>query len=104
MSRFVLTVPGTFAYPLEAQARTRLLAALQGVDPEQVGTVPEDLELLSVDPGASTFVLRLEIEAEDRNRAKEKARAVARGALDAAGYREADSPTGTPAVTAIDIG
>ncbi|QMU77331.1 hypothetical protein GXW83_18135 [Streptacidiphilus sp. PB12-B1b] len=104
MSRFVLTVPGTFKHPLHEQARSRLLAALQGVDPDEVGAVPEDLDLLSVDPDASRFVLRLEVEAEDRDAAGEQAEAAARTALRAAGYTDEDAPFGVPVVTAIDVG
>jgi hypothetical protein len=104
MSRFVLTIPGTFKHPLREDARARLLAALQGTDPAEVGTLPEELDLLRVDPEASTFVLHLEVEAEDRTTAQQQAVTVAREALEAAGYRESDAPTGPPAVTAIDPG
>jgi hypothetical protein len=104
MSRFVLTVPGTFKHPLQDAARARLLAALQGVDPDEVGTVPQDLDLLSVDPDASTFVLRLEVEAADTDAAGSQAEAAARSALRAAGYADQDAPFGQPVVTAIDIG
>ena len=104
MSKFVLTIPGTFKHPLSDGARARLVAALQGVDPDQVGTVPEDLGLLSVDPDTFRFVLHLEVRAENRTAALTEAVAVARGALEAAGYGEQDAPTGAPSVTAIDIG
>lgn len=104
MSRFVLTVPGTFKHPLQEQARARLLAALQGTDPDEVGAVPQDLGLLSVDQDASTFVLRLEVEAEDRKAAGDQAEAVAWSALKAAGYTDQDAFVGVPVVTAIDVG
>jgi len=104
MSKFVLTVPGTFKHPLQEQARARLLAALQGVDPDEVGTVPETLDLLSVDPDTSTFALRLEVDAADRNAAGDQAQAAARSALRAAGYADQDAPVGLPVVTAIDVG
>ena len=104
MTRFVLTVPGTFRRPLEEQARGRLLAALQGVDPDEVGTVPEDLDLLTSDDDTSTFVLRLEVEAEDRYSAADQAAGVARSALRSAGYTDDDAPIGAPVVTAIDVG
>jgi hypothetical protein len=104
MSRFVLTVPGTFKHPLREQARGRLLAALQGVDPDEVGAVPEDLDLLTTDADASTFVLRLEVEAADRGAAGDQAAGVARAALRAAGYQDEEAPIGVPVVTAIDVG
>lgn len=104
MSRFVLTVPGTFKHPLQGRARGRLLAALQGVDPDEVGAVPEDLDLLTADPDTSTFVLRLEVEAEDRAAAGDQAAEVARSALRAAGYADGEAPIGVPVVTAIDVG
>lgn len=104
MSRFILTLPGTFKRPLQEGARVRLLAALQDMDPDEVGAVPEDLDLLTVDPDTSTFVLRLEVEAGDSRKARSQAMAVARSALRAAGYVDRDAPVGTPVVTAIDVG
>jgi hypothetical protein len=104
MSRFVLTVPGTLARPLRDQSRARLLAALQDVDPDEVGQLPDDLDLLTVDQDAGTFVLRLEIEAQDRSAAGEQAVEAARSALRAAGYADEDAPVGAPVVTAIDVG
>ncbi|WP_371483947.1 hypothetical protein [Kitasatospora sp. NBC_00315] len=104
MSRFVLTIPGTFKRPLQSDARTRLLTALQGADPEEVGSVPEELDVLTVDEDASTFVLRLEVEGDDRTAAQDAAVSAARSALDAAGYDEEDAPVGMPTVTAIDVG
>lgn len=104
MSRFVLTVPGTFKRPLQEQPRARLLAALRGVDPDRFGTVPQDLDLLTLDPDASTFVLRLEVEATDTTSAGDQAEAMVRTALRAAGYTDWEAPVGVPVVTAIDVG
>ncbi|MFC1415721.1 hypothetical protein [Streptacidiphilus cavernicola] len=104
MSKFVLTIPGTFKRPLADDARARLVAALQGVDPDQVGAVPADLDLVSVDPDSGRFVLHLEVQADDRTAAQAEAVSVARRALAAAGYGDQDAPTGAPAVTAIDVG
>ncbi len=104
MSRYVLTIPGTFKRPLQPDAKARLLTALQGVDPDEVGSVPEDLGLLTVDESASTFVLRLEVEAEDRTAAQDAALSAAVAALASAGYDQEEALTGKPTVTAIDVG
>lgn len=104
MSRYVLTIPGTFKHALQPDAKARLLTALQGVDPEEVGSVPEDLDILTLDPAASTFVLRLEVEAKDRTGAQQEALRVAVAALASAGYDSSTAPTGAPTVTAIDAG
>ncbi|MHA6763751.1 hypothetical protein [Streptacidiphilus sp. PAMC 29251] len=105
MSKYVLTIPGTFLAPLRPEAKTRLLNALQGVDPDEVGSsVPGDLGLLTLDEDGARFVLHLEVEAADRGAAEAEAVSVARGALAAAGYDEDTAPTGAPAVTAIDVG
>jgi hypothetical protein len=66
--------------------------------------VPQELDILTVDEAASTFVLRLEVEARDRTSAQSEALAVATGALASAGYGEGDVHTGAPMVTAIDVG
>ncbi|WP_035803222.1 hypothetical protein [Kitasatospora mediocidica] len=104
MSRFVLTIPGTFKHPLSGQSRRRLLNALRGVDPDEVGTVPPDLDVLSADEGDTRFVLRLEVTAEDSGAAEGLAMSVALTALAAADYAEDDVFMGDAVVTAIDVG
>ncbi|MFC1408331.1 hypothetical protein ACEZCY_03425 [Streptacidiphilus sp. N1-12] len=104
MSKYVLTIPGTFLRPLQPDAKGRLLTALQGVDPDQVGSVPDDLDLLTLDQDGARFVLRLEVQAQDRGAAEGEALAVARRALASAGYDQDTAPTGAPSVTAIDVG
>ncbi|MDH6131968.1 hypothetical protein P3T37_001353 [Kitasatospora sp. MAA4] len=104
MSRFVLTIPGTFKRPLTAQARQRLLNALRGVDPDEVGTVPPDLDVLTADEGDTRFVLRVEVTADDSRAAEGLAMAVALTALAAADYPADDVWMGDPVVTAIDVG
>ncbi|MEC4018738.1 hypothetical protein [Streptomyces sp. H27-D2] len=103
MTNFVVSVPGTFKEPLGAEARARLLTGLQGADPEEVGSVPSDLDVLSVDEGTSTFILRLEVEAEDSRAAQREALSIASRALAQAGYTEESAPVGNAVITAIDV-
>lgn len=104
MTKYVLTIPGTFKHPLTADAKQRLHAALRGVDPEEVGTVPPDLDVLTAEEGGERFVLRLEVAAEDSGSAQNLAVAVALTALATAGYAEDEVFMGDPVVTAIDVG
>ncbi|MDH6114972.1 hypothetical protein P3T36_006482 [Kitasatospora sp. MAP12-15] len=103
MSNYVLTIPGTFKRPLTADAKQRLLAALHGVDPEEVGTVTPDLDVLTAEEGGVHFVLRLEVAAEDSGSAERLAMTVALTALAAAGYQEDAVFMGEPVVTGIDV-
>ena len=102
MTNFIVTVPGTFTRMPDTAEKSRLLTALQGADPDEVGDVPPDLDVLSTDATASTFTMRLEVEADDSRAAQEQALGIARDALAQAGFDEATAPMGPPAMTAID--
>ncbi|MFD7918465.1 hypothetical protein ACFV3R_04480 [Streptomyces sp. NPDC059740] len=103
MAQYVVSVPGTFLRPLTEDARRRVLAAVRGADPDEVGDVPLDLDALSVED-EGRFVLRLEVAADNSPAAQEAALTMARGALAAAGYDEDGAATGQAVITAIDAG
>ena len=103
MTNFIVSVPGTFKKELDTEAKARLLTALQGTDPEEVGDVPPDLDVLSTDGTRPTFTLRLEVDAEDSRTAQQEALSIARNALEQAGFDEDSAPLGPPAMTAIDV-
>ncbi|MEV6314743.1 hypothetical protein [Streptomyces sp. NPDC051776] len=102
MTNFIVSIPGTFTEPLGADAKSRLLTALQGADPEEVGAVPPQLDVLSVDDSNGTFILRLEVDAEDSEAACLEVLSIAGEALKAAGYDERTASLGDPFLTAID--
>ncbi|WP_371494848.1 hypothetical protein OG871_06340 [Kitasatospora sp. NBC_00374] len=89
---------------MDERARRALLAVVRGADPEEVGTEVPDLDVLTLDEPARTFVLRLEVEAADRTGAGTAASDLARRAFAAAGYAADEVGVGTPAVTGIDVG
>ncbi|MEV4557860.1 hypothetical protein AB0K51_12765 [Kitasatospora sp. NPDC049285] len=102
MTDFVVSLPGTFKQEVTEAARTQLLSALHGNDPQEVGTDPQDLDLLTLNDGGSTFTLRLEVTAEDSRAAEHEALALASRALAAAGFHEDTALLGRPAITSID--
>ncbi|MFI6449515.1 hypothetical protein [Kitasatospora sp. NPDC050543] len=104
MGSYVITIPGTVHRPLDAEAKAVVLASLRGSDPDEVGSKVPDLDVLTLDDSAGTFVLRLEVEAADRTEAGAAALAVATDAFARAGYDEREIAAGQPLVTGIDVG
>ncbi|MFJ1708072.1 hypothetical protein [Kitasatospora sp. NPDC088346] len=104
MGSYVITIPGTLRRPIDGDARQAVLAAVRGSDPERVGAAVPDLDVLTVDDGAGTFVLRLEVEAADSTEAGAAALAAASEAFGRAGYRDGEVVAGDPVVTGIDVG
>ena len=104
MTNFVISLPGTLKKELTPAAKSRLLAALQGTDPQEVGSDPQGLDVLTLHEGERIFTLRLEVEADDSAGAEREATAVAARALAGAGFDEGTALLGRPAVTAIDTG
>ncbi|MGV9271667.1 hypothetical protein ACWDRR_44340 [Kitasatospora sp. NPDC003701] len=104
MGDYVITVPGTVGRPMDERARRALLAVVHGADPEVVGTEVPDLDVLTLDEPEGTFVLRLEVEAADRDGAGTAALDLVRQAFTAAGYEEGAVNIGSPVVTGIDVG
>ncbi|MCX4751499.1 hypothetical protein OG455_39380 [Kitasatospora sp. NBC_01287] len=102
MTKFVISLPGTFRRDLTPTGRGRLLHALRGTDPREVGADPQDLEVLTLHEGEPVFTLRLEVEAEDSAEAEHSALAIAARALGEAGFDEHAALLGQPAVTSID--
>ncbi|AUG81512.1 hypothetical protein CFP65_6888 [Kitasatospora sp. MMS16-BH015] len=89
---------------MDGTARRRLLAVVRGADPDRVGEEVPDLDVLTLDEPAGTFVLRLEVDAPDHTAAGAAATDLARRAFTSAGYQEDAVSLGTPAVTGIDVG
>ncbi|GAA2999740.1 hypothetical protein GCM10020229_10090 [Kitasatospora albolonga] len=104
MGNYVITVPGTVPHPLEGAARSRLLAVVRGADPSEVGEAVPELDVLTLDESEGTFVLRLEVEADDRAAAGTAATDLAERAFAAAGYPPGTVSIGAPVVTGIDVG
>ncbi|MER5863331.1 hypothetical protein [Kitasatospora sp. NPDC002040] len=104
MGNYVITVPGTVPNPMEEAARRRLLAVVRGADPSEVGESVPDLDVLTLDESEGTFVLRLEVKADDRTAAGAAATDLAERAFGAAGYPPGTVSIGAAVVTGIDIG
>ena len=106
MTTYVITVPGTFTSgsAIGADTRAELARALRPADPHRtrMGTA-EDLDVLTVNED-DTFTIRLTVEADNRSRAEQDARALAESALRAAGLDDGQAPLGPAVVTGIDSG
>ncbi|GGU96980.1 hypothetical protein GCM10010495_04080 [Kitasatospora herbaricolor] len=102
MTNFVISLPGTFKQELTQAAKAQLLGALRGADPQEVGSDPQDLDMLTLNEGSPTFTLRLEVTAEDSRGAEREALAMASRALALAGFQGDAALLGQPAITSID--
>ncbi|WP_407562867.1 hypothetical protein [Streptomyces sp. 184] len=99
MSRFIITVPGTFLSPVTPSAVTALQQKLASLHTDV--SENEGLDLLTRNED-NTFSVRLEIEAPDRYEAELDATRLVAAALRGSGVEETDAPLGPPAVTGID--
>ncbi|WP_329030461.1 MULTISPECIES: hypothetical protein [unclassified Streptomyces] len=99
MTRFVITVPGTFGIDITDSTRSALESALASRHTDV--SESEGLDLLTLNEDG-TFSVRLEVEAPDRYEAERNASGILAAALKRAGIEEADAPLGPPAVTGID--
>ncbi|MFJ3086672.1 hypothetical protein [Streptomyces sp. NPDC086838] len=99
MTRFVITVPGTFGIDITDSTRSALESALASRHTDV--SESEGLDLLTLNEDG-TFSVRLEVEAPDRYEAERNASRILAAALRRAGIEEADAPLGPPAVTGID--
>ncbi|MFE6766707.1 hypothetical protein [Streptomyces sp. NPDC057689] len=99
MTRFVITVPGTFGIDITDSTRSALESALASRHTDV--SESEGLDLLTLNEDG-TFSVRLEVEAPDRYEAELNAGRILAEALKRAGIEEADAPLGPPAVTGID--
>lgn len=99
MTRFVITVPGTFGIDITDSTRSALESALASRHTDV--SESEGLDLLTLNEDG-TFSVRLEVEAPDRYEAERNASRILAAALKRAGIEEADAPLGPPAVTGID--
>ncbi|MER7762499.1 hypothetical protein [Streptomyces sp. NPDC097619] len=101
MTRFVITVPGTFVSDVADSVRSAIERKLAARHTEV--SESEGLSLLTLhDDG--TFSVRLEVEAPDKYEAELDAVEIVASVLKEAGLSESDVPLGTPAVTGIDSG
>ncbi|MFD9130408.1 hypothetical protein [Kitasatospora sp. NPDC059571] len=100
----MITVPGTLHRPVDDRARGVLLAGLRRADPDEIGAEVPDLDVLTLDPDGGPFVLRLEVDADNRTAAGEAAVELAREAFAAAGFEGEAVATGSPVITGIDVG
>lgn len=99
MSRFVITVPGTFTSPVTPSALTALQQKLASLHTDV--SRKEGLDLLTRN-GDNTFLVRLEIRAADRYEAELDATRLIAAALRGSGIKDADARLGEPTVTGID--
>ncbi|MGW1185162.1 hypothetical protein ACWD7Y_14440 [Streptomyces drozdowiczii] len=99
MTRFVITVPGTFGIDITDSTRSALESALASRHTDV--SESEGLDLLTLNEDG-TFSVRLKVEAPDRYEAELNAGRILAAALKRAGIEEADAPLGPPAVTGID--
>ncbi|NED14577.1 hypothetical protein [Streptomyces sp. SID9124] len=99
MTRFVITVPGTFGIDITDSTRSALESALASRHTDV--SESEGLDLLTLNEDG-TFSVRLEVEAPDRYEAERNASGILAAALEKAGIEETDAPLGPPAVTGID--
>ncbi|MYU48244.1 hypothetical protein GTV15_18415 [Streptomyces sp. SID7803] len=101
MTRFVITVPGTFGIDVTDSTRSTLESALASRHTDV--SESEGLDLLTLNEDG-TFSVRLEVEAPpDRYEAERNASGILAAALKKAGIEESDAPPlGPPAVTGID--
>ncbi|MFJ4715949.1 hypothetical protein [Streptomyces sp. NPDC088785] len=102
MTTFVITIPGTFVRPADAQVKAQVERQLREADPHrtELGR-EEDLDLLTVNDD-NTFSVRLEVTADASAQARARAGDLAAQALRAAGFDEDAAPLGPPIVTGID--
>ncbi|NGO75792.1 hypothetical protein G6045_08920 [Streptomyces sp. YC504] len=102
MTTFVITIPGTFLRPANAEAQAQIARQLRGADPQdtELGR-EEDLDLFTVNDDG-TFSMRVEVTADASAEARSAAEELATQALRAAGFKEQDAPLGPASVTGID--
>ncbi|MFW6719802.1 hypothetical protein ACHZ98_06410, partial [Streptomyces sp. MAR4 CNY-716] len=94
MSRFVITVPGTFVSPVPPSAVTALQQKLASLHTDV--SESEGLDLLTRN-GDNIFSVRLEVEAPDRYEAELDATRLVAAALRGSGIEETDAQLGPPA-------
>ncbi|MFE9773370.1 hypothetical protein ACFYOV_17140 [Streptomyces sp. NPDC005931] len=102
MTRYVISVPGTFTRGAGQETRAELVRALRPADPHRtrMGN-EEDLDVLTVNDDG-TFTVRLTIDAGSRPEAEREAHRLARSALHGVGLDDGSAPLGPAAVTGID--
>ncbi|GGX84713.1 hypothetical protein [Streptomyces fructofermentans] len=102
MTTYVITVPGTFVHGVSDEARAGIERRLRPQDPKNTDLgESEELSLLTVQDDGM-FVVRVEVDADDRAGAESEAVRLVSGALRDNGLTDRDAPLGPAVVTGID--